>query len=231
VNFYKHFLGDYARDTAHLAMLEHGAYRLMLDHYYATGKSLPAEKPLLYRICKASSKVERTAVDLVADTFFPVNGDGTRHNKRADEEIGEAVAYAEAQAKRANKRWHVPMDMQAHMPVQSPTDASHSHSQIKEKSKAMSGKPDVKPLAIEILNFLNLKAQRAYRPTESNLGLIVARLKDGATLRDCKQVIAKKVREWGTDEKMGQYLRPATLFNRTKFDQYVGELVESQDAA
>lgn len=94
MNFYKHFLGDYARDTAHLSMLEHGAYRLMLDHYYATGKSLPADTALLYRICKANSKAERIAVDLVAGSFFPVNGDGSRHNRRADKELGNWEAQA-----------------------------------------------------------------------------------------------------------------------------------------
>jgi hypothetical protein len=38
-------------------------------------------------------------------------------------------------------------------------------------------------------------------------------------------VIAKKCREWLHDEHMNEYLRPATLFNRTKFAQYQGELV------
>jgi len=141
VNFYKHFLGDYARDTAHLSMLEHGAYRLMLDHYYATGKSLPNDNAALYRICGAVSKPERDAVTRVAEAFFPVNGDGTRHNNRADKEIADAVAYAEAQSERAYKRWgnrtHMPADMPTHMPAHQsgicPEDASHSHSQKKIK--------------------------------------------------------------------------------------------------
>lgn len=88
--------------------------------------------------------------------------------------------------------------------------------------KALSGKPDE---AVEVLNFLNVKTGRAYRATKSNLDLILARLKDGASVQDCKQVIARKVRDWLHDDKMRDYLRPATLFNRTKFDQYTGELV------
>lgn len=76
-----------------------------------------------------------------------------------------------------------------------------------------------------ILDFLNEKTGRAYQPVDANLDLIVARLKDGATVTQCRQVIAKKTREWSGDEKMAEYLRPATLFNRTKFAQYVGELV------
>ncbi|HSW68534.1 MAG TPA: conserved phage C-terminal domain-containing protein [Gammaproteobacteria bacterium] len=79
--------------------------------------------------------------------------------------------------------------------------------------------------AVEVLQFLNEKTGRAYRPVEANLKLIIARLKSGATPSECYQVIAKKSREWGGHAEMDQYLRPATLFNATKFEQYVGELV------
>lgn len=104
--------------------------------------------------------------------------------------------------------------------------------------ESMSGKPDPdipkklngkKAEAIEVLEFLNAKANRAYRPTDSNLGFVVARLKEGASVADCRKVIAKKCREWSEDDKMREYLRPATLFNRTKFDQYVGELVQEAE--
>lgn len=82
------------------------------------------------------------------------------------------------------------------------------------------------PLAREVLDFLNAKAGRSYQPVDANLKLIVARLKEGASVQDCRAVIAKKCREWGSDEKMAEYLRPATLFNALKFGQYRGELVE-----
>lgn len=82
--------------------------------------------------------------------------------------------------------------------------------------------------AQEILHFLNAKAGRGFPPLDVNLDLIAARLKEGATPAQCRQVIAKKAREWGGDEKMAEYLRPKTLFNRTNFAQYVGELVVTQ---
>ena len=83
----------------------------------------------------------------------------------------------------------------------------------------------------EILQFLNEKTGRNYQPVDANLNFIKARLKEGATERQIRQVIAKKCREWDGDEKMMLYLRPATLFNKTKFAQYVGELivVESEE--
>lgn len=80
-------------------------------------------------------------------------------------------------------------------------------------------------MAVEVLDFLNMKAARAYRPVDANLKLIEARLKSGVTVLDCRQVIARKVREWKGDLKMEKYLRPETLFNSTKFEQYMGELI------
>lgn len=88
--------------------------------------------------------------------------------------------------------------------------------------------PSLRAQAIEILQFLNEKTNRAYRPADSNIKLIMARLKSGVSVMDCRQVIAKKTREWKGNEKMAEYLRPATLFNSTKFEQYLGELVEPE---
>jgi hypothetical protein len=44
--------------------------------------------------------------------------------------------------------------------------------------------------------FLNEKTGRAYQPVPANVDMIVARLKEGATVDDCRAVIAKKCREW-----------------------------------
>lgn len=100
----------------------------------------------------------------------------------------------------------------------------------------MSGKPDAaqktrkrRETAKAILAFLNDKAKKNFRPVPANLETIEARLKEGATEQELRQVVARKARDWLTDETMSQYLRPATLFNRTKFAQYQGELVTLED--
>lgn len=85
-------------------------------------------------------------------------------------------------------------------------------------------KRDFKLEAKDILEFLNLKTGRHYRMVVVNLGLIEARLKV-ATKKQCRQIIALKAREWREDPKMNKFLRPATLFNKTKFEQYIGELI------
>jgi uncharacterized phage protein (TIGR02220 family) len=83
--------------------------------------------------------------------------------------------------------------------------------------------------ALEVLTFLNAKTRRHFRGVDKrnrptpNLKFIMARLESGVSVQDCKTVIARKFRDWAPDDKMRSYLRPETLFNATKFEQYLGE--------
>lgn len=70
MNFYKHYVGDYSRDTGDLSISEHGAYRLMLDHFYGTGRPLPSDRKALYRLLRAEKDTDRKAIDAVSVRFF-----------------------------------------------------------------------------------------------------------------------------------------------------------------
>lgn len=96
MNYYRRYMADYNSKTAALSMAEHGAYTLLLDHYYSTEVPLPASLDALYRLCRAMTKPEQQAVKSVAEAFFPVSGDGLRHNLRADGEIEKAKPVIEA---------------------------------------------------------------------------------------------------------------------------------------
>lgn len=78
--------------------------------------------------------------------------------------------------------------------------------------------------AIEVLEFLNTKTGRKYRPVDPTVKPIMARLKT-CTVQDMKTVIARKHREWNANEKMEKYLRPKTLFAAANFENYLGECV------
>ena len=93
MNWFKLYIGDYQRDTAHLSITEHGAYQLMLQHYYATERPLPAGKAL-HRMLRAQDKAERDAIDTVAAQFWTETPAGLV-NHRADVEIGKAGAQAD----------------------------------------------------------------------------------------------------------------------------------------
>ncbi len=78
--------------------------------------------------------------------------------------------------------------------------------------------------AKRILDFLNQETGKNFRAVPANINLIRARLKEGASVSDCKAVIIRRVKAWGSKPDMQEYLRPATLFNQSKFEQYIGEL-------
>ena len=86
MNYYTHHLGDYAKDTRHLRLVDHGVYRLLLDAVYATERPLPTDFDAVCRICGAVSRTEKDSVKRILDEFFPVIGEH-RVNKRAFEEI------------------------------------------------------------------------------------------------------------------------------------------------
>lgn len=104
--------------------------------------------------------------------------------------------------------------------------SADGESSLEEKPVLLgNGKAKHTQSAIEILGFLNDRANRRFKPLAANLDLIASRLKEGATIPDCKAVIIRKCKEWGGTD-MDQYLRPATLFNKEKFAQYSGEVAK-----
>ena len=85
-HWYPRYPGDYARKTAHLSLVEHGAYALLMDWYYSNGKPLPNDWVQMHRICKAIAPDELAAVQTIVQQFFTHSTDGWS-NARADEEI------------------------------------------------------------------------------------------------------------------------------------------------
>ena len=71
-----------------------------------------------------------------------------------------------------------------------------------------------------LLNFLNEKSGRHFRETDTNLNFIIQRLKEpDVDVEGCKLMIFRQVARWkGTPQE--EYLRPETLFGKTKFDSY-----------
>ncbi len=78
----------------------------------------------------------------------------------------------------------------------------------------------VKEPALMVLEYLNLKAQRGFQPNSASLKFIRARLSEAdVTFSGVCRMIDRQVKLWhGT--QMQEYLRPATLFNATKFQSY-----------
>lgn len=97
-----------------------------------------------------------------------------------------------------------------------------------DKNKAPSagdGKPKEEKFAYSpetrvALHYLNEKSGRHFRESESSLSVIQARLSEsGVDIAGVKLMIDRQCRRWkGTSQE--EYLRPETLFGKTKFDSY-----------
>ena len=81
-------------------------------------------------------------------------------------------------------------------------------------------KEGLKKEVLEVIAYLNERAEKNHRPNQDNCAVIGSRLNEGYTVDQCRTVIDNKMR-WKGDQKMDEYLRPITLFQKSKFDGYL----------
>lgn len=122
MNYYPHHIGDYLKDTAHLTMIEDGAYRRLIDLYYLHEQPLPAEKRQVYRLARAASTAERKAIDTILAEYFSPGPDGWTH-RRCDAEIDRSREKSDKARRSAAKRWDSEGNANAS------TDAMRTHSE------------------------------------------------------------------------------------------------------
>ena len=100
------YLGDYLADTMHLNASQHGAYLLLLMHYWRNGP-LPSDDAQLAAIARCNARLWKT-VGPVVRAFFRPNGT-LLHQKRMDQEREKAGAKFQARstagAAGANGKW------------------------------------------------------------------------------------------------------------------------------
>lgn len=147
MHYYKFNIGDYRRDTGHLTMLEHGAYRQLLDSYYLNEQPLPIDDAILMRTHSARSADEMQAIRNVLKDFFVCTDAGWIHN-HCTRVIGEYHTKSDKAKESANARWGnkhaIPAKQDANaMRTHSEGNANHkplTTNQHKEPSSP--GKPD-----------------------------------------------------------------------------------------
>lgn len=94
---------DYIADTGHLSLEQHGAYLLLMAHYYMTGQPLPANASVLHRVCRCTTDADRTAAEQVIREFFVLDGEVYRHN-RIDLELAKRADISTKRRRAANEK-------------------------------------------------------------------------------------------------------------------------------
>jgi uncharacterized protein YdaU (DUF1376 family) len=137
--FMPFYTGDYYRDTRHLSMLQHGAYRQLLDHCWDQKGPLPLDAARCFRICGAVSKEEQDAVGQIIAEFFVRMEDG-HYNRRMQLEIERAAAVSSVRSDAAHTRW------KAREAVRNMDSAAQHANAMQEHSKSnASGPPHPHP--------------------------------------------------------------------------------------
>ncbi len=93
--------------------------------------------------------------------------------------------------------------------------------EIKKYNVEQARRPASRESVRQVIDHLNTATGRRFDVNcKAAFRTVSARFHAGHTLDDFKAVIDHKVKQWGDDPKMSEYLRPETLFG-TKFDSYL----------
>lgn len=87
------YWGDYLRDTGHLTAAEHGAYMLLIGHYWTTGKPLPTHAQHLFRIARMSAEEWKGVENTIMAFFYKDNG--CYFHARIEKELNKAKEITE----------------------------------------------------------------------------------------------------------------------------------------
>ena len=102
------YWGDYLRDTGHLNAQEHGAYLMLIAHYWSNGRPLPDDDATLAKIARVTLTVWKKIRPTIAN-FFEVEM-GMWMHKRIERELIEAGDRKDEAVKKARAaaaaRWN-----------------------------------------------------------------------------------------------------------------------------
>lgn len=219
------YIGDYLGDTGHLSQGQHGAYLLLMMHYWSKNM-LQASVEQCYKIARAYSEEEKENVRLVLADFFTLD-DGNYVQSRINSELERVNSITESNKKRAQAgaaaRWkdkeNAPSIIQA-MPDDAYSQSqSQSQSEPKKESKSSRFTPptieEVKAYCDERGNGIDAEY---FVNSNTSKGWVVGELK--TPMKDWKATI----RTWeGNNKKRVATGRPGNLASR------IGATVHSQE--
>lgn len=147
--------------------------------------------------------------------LFEFDEHGHFYSESLNRRVANFRAKSAKYSENAKKRWSKDA-------IAMPSDC-HGNALKKRKEKKSKENTYSDECAV-VIEYLNKKAYRNYKPLESSIKPIRARLSEGFTIEDCKKVIDIKTEEWLNDSSMAKYLRPSTLFQSEKFQGYLNQI-------
>ena len=219
MHYYKFNIGDWALHTSHLSLEEEAIYFRLVNFYYDTEKPIPLETQSVFRRLRFGS--DTALATSILSEFFVKTEKGFMHN-RCEELLKDYRKTAKKNKTNGAKGGRPRKDAASKetqnkpsgLPVvteEKPKD--NPNYKLETTNEELETNNQFK----EVLGHLKLVTGRSFRESTD----LRARLKDYSA-EEMKTVIDYKAKEWmGSD--MQKYLRPSTLFNKTKFEGYLND--------
>lgn len=235
MHYYKFNIADWQSSTRHLSIEEEAVYFRLINYYYDTEKPIPLEtQPVIRRLVLGSHS---DIVQSILDEFF-IKTDRGYEKEKCNQIIKEYKKTAKKNKDNGAKGGRPRKDAASKetqtkptgLPLATQTKPTGNPNQelITKNQEPLTTnhntkkKPPVDYYATDmVIDYLNEKAGTNYEHKASARDAIKPRL-DEYGIKKCFLVIDKKCAEWkgGEQEK---YLRPSTLFRKSKFEEYLNQ--------
>ena len=112
MHYFEHNIKDYRADAFTLTMIQHGAYRQLIDQYYLNEKPLTLDLEVLCADLLVRGEDEKKAIVFILGKFFSKTEDGYVH-KRCNTVIQAFKEKSDKNRNNAVKRWSKVKDANA----------------------------------------------------------------------------------------------------------------------
>jgi uncharacterized protein YdaU (DUF1376 family) len=112
MHYFEHNIKDYRADAFTLTMIQHGAYRQLIDQYYLNEKPLTLDLEVLCADLLVRGEDEKKAIVFILGKFFSKTEDGYVH-KRCNTVIQAFKEKSDKNRNNAVKRWSKVRDANA----------------------------------------------------------------------------------------------------------------------
>lgn len=195
-------------------------------------EQIPYNEDMLATITNTNVDIVRNAINIFAQLgMMEIMDDGTYFMAEVQKMIGSAADNDNANRQRRFRE----KQRELALPNRYESVTKNNESKSKSKSIELEKEKDIKKrenreIAKKVLEYLNQKAGKNFKPVDSNISMINARLEEGYKYEDFVKVVDVKYSEWKyTDYE--KYIRPNTLFCKSHFDNYLNQKEEIREGA
>jgi uncharacterized protein YdaU (DUF1376 family) len=140
MHYFEHNIKDYRADAFTLTMIQHGAYRQLIDQYYLNEKPLTLDLEVLCADLLVRGEDEKKAIVFILGKFFSKTEDGYVH-KRCNTVIQAFKDKSDKNRNNAVKRWSKVKDANA-LPQECERNANQEPLTINKETKTKVNTPE-----------------------------------------------------------------------------------------